>query len=507
MTYFYKLTPYFFLLLLAACAGSPSKQSASLRIPFPTEPTTLDPTKAGDFATSTLCCLVYEGLTRCLAEGNTQAALAQHTELSADQTVYLFHLRQAVWSDGQPITAHDFERSWKRVLTSASSCAYLCYPIKNAAQYMKGEVEIEQVGVYALNDQLLRVELEQPTPYFYSLLSLPTFLPAPPKPGLYSGPFQIETRVRNSKIVLKKNPSYWNGQQIDFDRIEIRIIPDEMTALHLFEQGDLDWIGGPLCPIPPDALDLLKKDLIYIPSAASTFCTFNTQTFPFHNLNLRKAFSYAIDRKEIAEQVMQPGQIEAHSFLPPLFSSESISLSDPDLARFHLQKGLEELQIDLHDLKPLTLFFKSNQSDKRLAVNLQRQWKDTLGVEIHLSQLDMKVHSQRLVNRDYQLSLASWIAQFDDPMSILERFKDSQNPKNYPGWESQHYQDLLKGSFVSTNRSELFQSAEQLLAKEVPFAPIYHSHFPALCSSQLEPIPTTPCGGILFEQSKRVSTK
>lgn len=505
--YFDKYMKWIFLslLILMGCGREPPPTNR-LRISFNTQPSTMDPRKAADFVSSTFVCMIFDGLTRCLPGGDVELAMAERVEISEDQKVYIFHLRNAYWTNGEPVTALDFEKSWKEVLSSPSGCTFLFYPIKNAEACVKGLATIEEVGIKALDQKRLRVELEIPTHYFYSLTAFPSFLPAPASAvadaTVCNGPFRIEKMVHNSEIILKKNGTFWNEKEILLDEIHISIVPDEMTALQMFERDELDWLGGSISPLPPDAMDKLKERLQSIPCSASTLCTFNTEAFPFNNLNLRKAFSYAIDREEIVGKVTQGGQISANSILPPSFTRQTFSLFDPFGARIYFEKALDELQIDPQELETLTLYFKPTQVDKRLAQALQRQWQDLFGITIQLKQLDFKSHAQRLQSRDYQFSLASWIAQFDDPISILERFKDKTNLKNYPGWEDENFANLLRKAGESTIRGELLEEAESLLAAQLPLTPIYHWSSPTLCGPRIESVPTTPSGGILFERFK-----
>lgn len=447
--------------------------------------------------------MIYEGLTRCVSGAGVEPALAERVEISKDRKIYTFYLRKAHWTDGKPITAKDFEISWKQILDPPAACAFLFYPIKNAEKCTKGLISVEEVGIKALNERVLRVELEQPTPYFYSLTAFPSFLPVPAHaaedPMVCSGPFRIKMMVHNSEIALKKNAKHWNQKNIFLDEVHISIVPDETTALQMFERGDLDWLGGSLSPLPPDAAFQLKGRLQFIPSAASTLCIFNTQAFPFQNLNLRKAFSYAINRQEIVEQVSQGGQTPAASLLPPSFSKQSFSLFDPFAARLYFEKALYELQIDPEKLS-LTLYYKSTQMDKRLAQTLQKQWQSIFGITVQLEQLDFKSHAQKLQTRDYQIALAAWIAQFEDPVSILDRFKRAANLKNYPGWEDPEYVRLLNEASVSSAREKLLEKAESFLIDQMPLTSIYHWSSPALCGPRIQKIATSPCGGVLFER-------
>lgn len=505
--YFIKLALLFFgfALVLASCSRSKPAPRSSLRISFNTWPSTFDPRRCADFVSSTIVCMTYEGLTRCLPEGNVELALAKEIEISSDKLTYTFHLRDAFWSDGQPITAYDFESSWKEILSPPKPCAFLFYPIKNAERCVKKEIAINEVGILALDEKTLQVKLENPTPYFQNLTAFPSFLCAPahnPGAKVLSGPFLYESISENHEIVLKKNAFYWNRKNIFLDKVHISIVPDESTALEMFENGDLDWLGGPLSPLPPDAIDKLKDDLIFIPNAASTICTFNTQEFPFCNLNLRKAFALSINRDEIVERVTGAGQVPAKSMLPPTFSGQEYPLTDLKKAKEHFEMALKELGIDPRELESLVLFYRPSQIEKRLAQTLQSGWFKAFGIQISLAQLDYKSHTHRLQTRDYQLALASWIAQFDDPLSILSRFKDSSHLKNYPGWEDSFYSNLLDIANSSENRLEVLAEAEKVFGQNMPLCPIYHWSSPALCSSRVESIATTPCGGVLFERFK-----
>ncbi len=490
---------FLILLLFASCTSS-DKSPSRLNLSFNAHPPTLDPRKASDFGSSTLVCMIYEGLTRCVPGGSVELALAQKVEVSQDGTLYTFHLRPAFWTDGKLVTAYDFERSWKEILKTPTPCTFLFYPIKHAESCARGEKGIEEVGIHALDAKTLLVELERPTPYFYSLTAFPSFFPAAEDSSTLSGPFRIEKLVYNREIILKKNLHYWNEKNIFLDEIHISIVPDEMTALQMFEKGDLDWMGSSLSPLPLDALDQLRSQIQYIPSAASTLCTFNTTRFPFQNKHLRKAFSLAIHRKELIEQIAPKVHAETASFLPPVFSGQSFSFYDPALALLHFEKGLEELKIERQELEKLTLYFRSTQGEKQLAQTLQKQWKELFGISIGLTQLDFKTHVQKLQSRDYEIAITSWIAQFEDPVSLLDRFRYADHSKNYPGWEHPLYSASLAQANASQERGKLLAEAEAILVEELPLTPLYHWKSPTLSGPRIKKIATSPCGGILFER-------
>ncbi len=504
-----------FLLLLASCS-SPEKPSG-LRIAFHSSPSTLDPRKANDFTSCTLMCLLYEGLMRNLPDGSVEPALAERIEISEDQLVYTFYLRDAYWSDGQKVTAYDLEASWKKGIDPKfpSLCAYLFYPIKDAEAALKGEKRLEEVGIRAIGQKTFQVELERPCPSFLSLTAFSCFFPIPlslsgknldqVRPAVVNGPFYLETLSPHGKLVLKKNPLFWNQGQVHLDAISIHIVPDETTALHLFEHSELDWIGGALSPISLDALALIKEkeNGHFSPTAATTFCTFNTKRFPFNSKEIRQALSLAINRDEIVEHITQAGELSATRFLPPaLMGGKNKHLYpsyDPAKAQALLQKALRAKK-----LPPLTLVFKSHTLDKQIAQLLQQQWQNVLGIHVELQETDAKTHKELLLSRNYDLSLSNWIAQVNDPMNILERFKDQENTKNYPAWQNEGFAQLVQEALQTTQndkRLEAIESAEEILASEMPLAPIYHWTSFSLCQRRVQNLYTTPTGGVLFERS------
>lgn len=505
-------------IFFAACTAPESVKS--LKIAFHAFPSTVDPRKASDFASSTLICLIYEGLTRSLADGSVEPALAESFDVSADGTIYTFHLREAYWTDGAPITAYDFEASWKKIVDPQfpSPCAYLFYPIKNAENIAKGKSPLSELGVRVLNERLLEVELERPCPYFLSLTAFPSFLPVPKHLGekdldqeklvVSSGPFVLKRVEPQATLFLKKNQTFWNAKKIHLEAIDIQVISDEMTALHLFEEKKLDWLGGALSPLSREAAPFLKKgsSLHFFPMAATTFCSFNVNRPLLKNRLFRQALSLAIPREEIVEHVTQMGEQSATRLVPPaLFGGVNKALYktfDPTKAKALFEEAMQEE----NSVSPpsLTLIFRSNDSDKKIAQVLQRCWKETLGIEVRLRELDAKTHRETLYLKNYDIALMYWIAQVHDPINILERFKDSENLKNYPGWNEKSYADYLDLALKERRedaRKLLLEEAEKIIAEEMPIAPIYHWTNSYLCQPRLKNLEATPNGGLLFERA------
>ena len=512
-------------LLILSCGTQTPPSSHILRIRIANDPLTLDPRKSSDFVSSTMVSLLYEGLTRSLPDGNVEMGVAERVDVSKDGKKYVFYLRNTEWSDGTPVTAFDFEASWKQVLnpTHPFVCSYLFYPILNAEAAVRGKKRLEDVGIRALNERTLEILLERPTPYFLSLTAFPSFLPAPqhclesidsPTAGRISnGPFILDQSKSQSLLFLRKNPTFWRHEKILLEGISIFIIPNDMTALEMFERGELDWLGGHISSIPPDALPSLQARLQYFPIAASTFCSFNTERSPFSNELIRQAFSLAIDREEIAREILPTDQLLATRCIPPTLCNGKKRILfpsfNPVLAKELLRKGLMEISKLTPDaenppsLPPITIQYRPGAIDERLAQVLKEMWENVLEIEVLLLQTDSKTHKDRLHKRNYDIALTSWIAQYSDPINILERFKSRSNAKNYCSWEDPAFVALLDAAQEMQNpieRMEILEKAEELLAEQVPFIPLYHWSNPTLAQPRVQNLQTTPGGGVLFER-------
>ena len=494
-----------------------------IRLNIKEEPATLDPRKGGDVISSHMHFLLFEGLVRLEHDGTISPAQAESYEISEDGTVYTFHLRDATWSNGAPVTAYDFKKSWLDILdpTFPSLNAHLLYPINNAERAKKRMMPLEEVGIEARDAKTLVITLEQPTPYFLELASFCVFFPvnaaqdvAHPNwaynagPQFVSnGPFILKEWKHNNEIVAVRNPYYWDQSRVLPDQVHFSMVDNETTALELFENGQIDMIGEPLCPLPTDALASLKlKDkLIKHPVGGTTIIAFNTTQVPFNHPKIRKAFSYAIHRQEIVQNITQLNQQVATSAVPSVLkgSHSKVFFQDNDVeqARQLLEEGMEELGINRQEFKKITLVYSSSDLHHKIAQALQRQWVETLGIEIALENAENKVLMNKLTHRDFSLAQTMWVAQYNDQMNILERFKFRDNAKNYAQWENQQFVDLLNHSFYQTGEERLstLEQAEEIFLNEMPIAPIYHWDLAYMVNQDLKGVKLTPIGDIVFE--------
>lgn len=484
-------------------------------------PLSLDPRKSTDPVSTALYFMMYEGLTRLEPDGSLSFALADSIEISKDRKTYTFYLRESHWSDGSPLTAHDFEASWKTALAPdfPSMASHLLFPIKNAESAKKGLCPLSEVGVHALSNDVLIVELEKPTPYFMELTAYATYFPVPnggkevgrPTNGKAScvsnGPFELASWKNEDEIIVRKNLEFWNVKAVKIDLVHMTVIADEGTALNLYEKEELDWLGGLTSPLPLDAVTSLSqiKKIKLRPIAGTNFCSFNTKTFPFNNTHIRKAFAYAIDRQLIIDNVTQMFDEVATGPVPSVLKDYQESCffldGDGEQAQWHLEEGLKELGITKEDLPPLTYAFFSSELQKKLALALQSQWRKVLGISVSLECQELKSFIDKLRQKDFQFAQMSWIAQYYDRMSFLERFVQEDSFRNYGSWENVRYQELIRSSYQvipPEKRAAILEKAESLLVEDMPIAPIYHYNALYLNQPRLKNAQVSPLGYVDF---------
>lgn len=493
----------FLLIVLFASCGkgseAPKSSTSVFRMNINREPLTMDPRLGSELVGSAMHFIVFEGLMRLNADGTPRPAQAKSVEISDDRKTYTFHLRETLWSNGDPVTAIDFEIAWKKILSPdfPAANAHLLYGIKNGEAAKRGDVSLSEVGIHAINEKTLVVELENPASYFLDLVSFCVFFPVNHKideqnPNWASeagsqfvtnGPFKLASWKHNNELVFEKNPFYWEANQVFLDQIHVSMVHDENTALHMFENNQLDIIGHAISRIPTEMIhELHKKGLLQTQDSAGTSVVwFNNDKYPFHNKNIRKAFAYAINRQEIVENITQLGEEVATNIIPPVLNrNKKPSLfkdNDTAAARLFFQKGLEELGITAEEFPVVTYSYSTSDASHKLAQVLQRQWSKALGITVALQNSGHKLLLDKLSDRSYEIAQSFWVAQYHDPLNILERFASKENVKNYPGWYHPEYVRLLQKSTIDPSREErfkTFEAAEALFIEEMPVAPIYH---------------------------------
>lgn len=500
-----------------------SKQIFRAALPF--DPLSLDPRKGADVPTSTVNFMMFEGLTRMTPASSHELAAASNIRVSDDCMTYTFHLRDSAWSNGDPVTAYDFAYAWTTMLDPKFPCpnANLLYPIKNAEKVKKGVLDKSALGIRVLDDKTLEVKLERPTPYFLDLTSFCVFFPVPHKiaeknpkwsdhvnPDLITnGPFKLVSWKKGDELIFEKNDLYWDAKSVSLDGLKFYVINNELTVLNMFLANELDFVTSLVSPIPSDWIpDLNKRGLLKThPVGASTFFAFNTRKEPFSNKHIRKAFAFAVDRKSIVENVTQANELVATGCIPPMLKrNKDIAFFEDgaaQLAQDELKLGLQELGIDKSALNNLVMHYFPNNLHKRVALALQQQWRQALGVEITLEEVEFKVFMNKLDNRDFDIAQVMWIVQYNDQMNVLDRFKLRSNPKNYPDWENPEYVRLLEDSAYAKSDDErytILEQAEALITEELPLSCIFHWNALYLLKDNINGFFISPVGSIHFNK-------
>lgn len=488
---------------LAACGnnkGGSDKASQNLRLNIVSEPPTLHPALATDSTSGGVLIQTFEGLTRIDKDGVPQPAMAEKIDISDDQLTYTFKIREdAKWTNGDPVTAADFEYAWKWALNpqNQSQYAYQLYAIKGAEAANNGKGSLDDVAIKTVDEKTLEVTLVNPTPYFLQLLAFYTYFPvnknvAEANPDWYknagddyvtNGPFKMTEWNHSESILLEKNEDYWDADKVKLETVEMTMVEDPTTELSMFDNDELDWAGLPFGALPTDSIKALKdKGDLNIKAIAGTYWyKFNTNEKPFNNENIRKALTYAIDRKAIVEQITQGGQIPATAVVPPTMFSENEKgyFKDKDIkaAKVALEKGLkEEGYASVKDLPKITLSYNTGEAHAKIAQAVQDMWKKNLGINVELDNEEWQVYLEKIDSGDYQVGRMSWSGDYNDAFNFLELYRDANGGNNDTGWENPEYKKLLDASQKETDevkRKQLLQDAETILMNELPIAPVY----------------------------------
>ncbi len=482
-------------LVLAAC--DPVRERADLVFINGAEPESFDPAVVTDQVGMRISSALFEGLCRIDEAGVPGPGMAERWDVAPDQKHYTFHLRRdATWSNGDPVTAHDFVRSWQRVLDPAFGADYASqlYVIAGAAAYNEGRTtDFAQVGVTALDDHTLSVRLENPTPYFIDLCAFatlaPVHLPSIEKHGgawlkpqniVCNGSYLLEAWKLDDHLRLRKNPRYWDAANVAMRTIEVLPISEPNTAINYFLTGGADLIMDK--GMVPTSLTATLKTQPWFhtgPFLGSYFTRFNVSRPPFDNPKVRQAFTLAIDRRRITEKITQLGEIPAWSLTPPGAGAHGYTSPpgldfDPVKARALLAeagfpggKGLPRIEY---------LYFPKT-IESNIAIELQSMWQEHLGVPVQPVKQEWKIYLASMKALQYQMCRSSWVGDYNDPNTFLEMFT-SASGNNRTGWKHPEYDRLIALAATQADpaaRNATLGEAERLLiATDTVILPIYY---------------------------------
>ncbi len=461
------------------------------------EPQTLDPHRAEGVPSSNIQRDLFEGLTSEAPDGEIIPGAAERWDISDDLKTYTFYLRSnARWSNGDPVTANDFEYSLKRSVDPVTLSRYspILYPIVNAEAVATGKSPPETLGVKATDRLTLVIRLNAPTPYFLGLLTHSTTLPVhQPSVEAHGSQFSragnlisnaayiLDEWVVQSHIKLVRNSMYWDNANTTIDEVYYHAIENQDAELKRYRADELDFTYE----LPYSQLtwirENLAEELAIAPYLGSYYYGFNVTRPPFKdNRNLRLALAMAIDRDIITKKVTGAGEIPAYGWIPAVTGYEQ---QKPEWAGWTQEQRNEEARRLYNEAgyssdQPLEVevLYNTSQNHKRIAVAIASMWKQTLGIKASLVNQEWKVFLEtRKAKVTTEIFRAGWIGDYNDPYTFAE-LRLSYTQQNDTGYGNPRYDALLEQSGQEGDlhkRAELIQAAERVLNNDIVSIPIY----------------------------------
>ncbi len=465
--------------ILSACSDAGARNADTFRMSVRADPPTLDWTLATDSISFNILTNLMEGLTQYTADLEPIPAVAKEWKFSEDGRVITYTLRDDVfWSDGQPVTAQDFEYSWKRLLNpkTAAQYAYFLFDIENAAEYNAGTVtDPSKVGVRALSPTVLEVKLKKPVVYFPSITTFMVTYPqredivtrygdrwTEPQHIVTNGPYQLAEWQHEYKLVLKAHERHFEGPP-PVPQVEVFVVEEPTTALTLYETGELDMVQ-----LPPVAIPHYKEHPEYRkrPQLRGYYYGMNVQKPPFDDVRVRRAFAHAIDRSQIPV-ILKGGEIPTASWIPKGMFGYNPDIGahfDPEKAR----RLLAEAGYPGGKGFPRSVaVFNSENRNRLIAEFVKDQWRKHLNVNIEFENQEWKVFLSRLNTDPPQIFRLGWGADFPDPDNFMNLFL-STSGNNRLRWANPRYDALVaQGPTVRDpeKRKAIYDEAQVLLTE------------------------------------------
>ncbi|HDR6957710.1 TPA: peptide ABC transporter substrate-binding protein [Bacillus cereus] len=520
-------------LLLTACssgeketkntakATDKNETKQSINLPYIAEIPTMDVTKATDSESMNVMRNVFEGLYILGEDNKVIPGVAKSYEVSEDKKTYTFHLRDSKWSNGTPVTAADFVFSWKRAVNpdTAAEYAFLFFDIKNAKIINSKELPIDKLGVKAIDDHTLEVQLEQPIPYFIDLTTFATFLPINEKyfesqgkqysleanQLVYNGAFTLDNWKHEQGFQLKKNSNYWDAKTVKLDKINFDIVKDKSTEINLYESVQLDRVG-----LTGEFVDKYRNNPDFKERSEVTvqFLRLNQKNDVLKNKNARLAISQAMNKKAFVDTVLNNGSLPAVGFIPADFAkgpdgkdfrkeNGALVKDDVKTAKINWKMAKQELGKEQVTLELLT---SDNAIAKKNAEYLKGELEKNLdGLTVHVKPQPRKQQIQLLLNSDYDLGVDVWAPDIPDPITFLDIFT-TDSSYNFDKYSNQAYDKLIhqvKTDLAGneTARWEAMKQAEKILLEDGAVAPLYQPGRSYLQRSTVKGIVTNDFGG------------
>lgn len=458
----------------------------------------MDPQINTDVEGAEIMRALFEGLMNEDQQGNLVPGVATGYELSEDKTVYTFHLRDnATWSDGKPVTAQDFVYAWKRLADPATASEYAWYielmQIVNATEIIAGEKPVDELAIRAVDDKTFEVKILAPLPYFPLMVTHASVFPVRQdvieahggkwtEPGnlVGNGAYLLKEHILGEKVVMERNPAYWDDANTIMTKITALTINDENAALVRYRAGEVDRTDVPAGQFPALKAELPDETLSMGQSCSYIYMlNLDEAKGPaaLKDIRVRQALSYAVDRDIIVEKILQGGQKPSYNWTH--WQTANFTLPTIDYASWTQADRLAKAQALMAEAgfgpdNPLKLQLNYNTSEahEKIAIAVQQFWKQ-IGVDLTLNNMEWKVHTDKMQAQDFEVARYAWCGDYNEASTYLDLFT-SYSGHNNGKFFSQEYDDLLKASKTAADPNPMYTQAEQILADQMPIVPIYH---------------------------------
>ncbi len=488
-------------LALSACSGGAPEDAGAIVLHRgnSAEPLSLDPHLASGTWENNIIGDMIIGLFTENEAGKPIPGMAKSWEVSEDGLTWEFDLIDASWSDGVPVTAEDFVYGLRRILNPDTRAQYasLVYPIKNAQAVNNGKMPGDQLGVTALSPTKLRIELEYPAPYLPGLLSHYTTYPVPkhvvekfgakwvqPENIVVNGPFILTQWRTNDFVHVKRNPLFYDNENVCLDEIYYYAITDNNAAERRVREGQLDVNND----FPGRKMEFLNKELPgYVrihPYLGTTYYSFNTKVAPFDDRRVRLALAMALDRDHLTQNVLKAGYIPAYSLVPPgIANYPSGAIADWAALSFkQRQIKAKELLIEAgygpdHPLQ-FEFTHRSTGDNPVAAPGVQNDWNNIAPwVNVTIAQIETQILYDNLRTGDFGASDGAWVADFNDASNFLYLMQTSAGPMNYSRYSNPAYDALMDSANREMDmvlRAQMMKQAEQMMLDDMPIVPMWY---------------------------------
>ncbi len=469
------------------------KERRSLDICNQGEPLSLDPHKVQGTWENNIVGNMFVGLTTENAKAEPVAGMAESWETSGDGLTWTFALRRANWSDGEACDAHDFEFAFRRILNPENGSVYapLLYPIKNAEAAFTQRVSPEDIGVRALDDRTLEINLEYATPYLPQLLKHYTTFPVPkhrvamygdawikPENIAVNGPYILRKWWSNYIVHIERNPAFYDADNVVLEHLYYYPSNDVQATARRVQAGEAGWSTR----FPSNQVETLRRDLPGFPRVSPylscNYFSFNTRRAPFNDVRVRHALSMAYEREFVAAQIYRTGELPAYSFLPPgIFNypgSARYKWAGTPIAERRREAERLLRAAGFGPNNPLRFEFshRSSSDNPRVAVAVQNHWLAIAPwVSVELRGLEAQVQYANLRASNFDVGDGAWVGDFNDAKNFLFLHETRTGAQNYSGYSNPEYDRLMRESDFEADaakRGEIMSRAEQMMLDDAP---------------------------------------